>query len=203
MRLVYFASPMCSWCWGFSPVIQQLNKSNSVDHIRLVLTPFRIDMTEPMDDGLRSYVLKQWLKVHQTTAQPFDFRFAMPLDFIYNTRLACLAIKAFSKQLPEVQLDYIHALQHVYYTENKDITDQDELVNVAATFSLSIELFTQDLNNKEIVNILEKDFFLCQQLAVQSYPTLMTEKNGNYSMLANGYMPYAEVISKIESCKAS
>ena len=193
---------MCSWCWGFSPVIQQLNNSAAVSNIRLVLTPFRIDTTEPMDKALRSYVLGQWKKVHQTTQQPFDFSFAMPEDFVYNTRLACLAIKAFSKQLPEQELDYLHALQHAYYTENKDLTKQAILVNVASLFTINIESFAKDLTDENIAAELEQDFVLCQKLAVQSYPTLLIEKEGNYSLLANGYTKYQEVIKRIEAGSA-
>jgi len=199
MKLVYFASPMCSWCWGFSPVIQKLRNTKSVSHIRLVLTPFRIDTTEPMDDELRSYVLGQWHKVHQATQQPFDFRFAMPADFIYNTRLACLAIKAFSKQLPDQELDYVNALQHFYYTDNINITNRDELVNIARDFTLDVELFTQDLVDKKTAIELEQDFSLCQQLAVNSYPTLMIDKEGAYTLLANGNTQYQEVMRRIEA----
>lgn len=199
MQLVYFASPMCSWCWGFSPVIQQLNKSPAVSHIRLVLTPFRVDTTEPMDDALRSYVLGQWKKVHQTTQQPFDFRFAMPENFIYNTRLACLAIKAFAKQLPDQELNYVHAMQHAYYTENKDLTKQEMLVDIAASFAVDIEMFVKDLIAESIATDLEQDFLLCQKLTVQSYPTLLIEKQGNYSLLASGYSQYQEVMNRLEA----
>ena len=24
-KLLYFADPMCSWCWGFSPSVQRIN----------------------------------------------------------------------------------------------------------------------------------------------------------------------------------
>ena len=199
MQLVYFASPMCSWCWGFSPVIQQLNKSSAVSNMSLVLTPFRIDTTEPMNEALRSYVLGQWEKVHQATQQPFDFRFAMPDDFIYNTHLACMAIKAFRIQFPNQELNYFHALQHAYYTENKDLTKQDTLINIAASFSVDIELFTNSLCDESITEDLGQDFSFCQKLAVQSYPTLLIEREGDYALLANGYTKYQEVMRRIEA----
>ena len=131
MRFLYFVSPMCSWCWGFSPVIQRLRESFPENDIRFVLTPFRIDTAEPMDDVLRNYVLGQWEKVYQTTGQVFDFRFAMPANFIYNTRLACLAIKAFSKQLPQQEVKYLNALQYAFYAENKDLTKEAVLIDIA------------------------------------------------------------------------
>ncbi len=189
---------MCSWCWGFSPVIQQLKAAYPANNIRLVLTPFRIDTTQEMDDALRNYVLGQWKNVNQTTAQPFDFRFAMPVNFIYNTRLVCISIKAFSKQLPKQELEYLRALQHAFYVENKDLTNGEVLINIANNFSVDTNLFAEDLSSKEIAVELEKGFSLCQLLAVQSYPTLMTEEDGHYAMLVNGYMPYQEVVARIE-----
>ena len=199
MQLVYFASPMCSWCWGFSPVIQQLKAAHPANNIRLVLTPFRIDTTQAMDDALRNYVLGQWKNVSQTTAQPFDFRFAMPVNFIYNTRLVCISIKAFSKQLPKQELDYLRALQHAFYVENKDLTNEEVLIETANNFSVDANLFADDFSNKQITVELEQDFSLCQLLAVQSYPTLMIEEEGCYAMLVNGYMPYQEVADIIKA----
>ncbi|MDB5418474.1 MAG: dithiol-disulfide isomerase, partial [Phenylobacterium sp.] len=26
-HLIYFADPMCSWCYGFSPVIEEIRKA--------------------------------------------------------------------------------------------------------------------------------------------------------------------------------
>ena len=199
MQFVYFASPMCSWCWGFSPVVQKLKKEYGANKIRLVLTPFRVDTTEPMDDALRNYVLGQWHKVHQTTGQAFDFRFAMPKDFIYNTTLVCLSIKAFCNQLIEQELDYMHDLQHLYYTKNQDLTNEDILIEIAEKFGLNTSQFKQDLHSELTKEELEKDFSMCQQLNVRSYPTLMLEQNDEYSVLANGYLSFTELQQRMES----
>ena len=51
--------------------------------------------------------------------------------------------------------------------------------------------------------MLEQDFNLCQQLAIHSYPSLMTEKDGSYAMLASGYMPYEELVARIGASVAS
>lgn len=198
MQFVYFASPMCSWCWGISPVMQQLKAEYGADKICLVLTPFRVNTTEPMDEELRNYVLDQWHKVHQTTGQPFDFRFAMPKSFIYNTTLVCLSIKAFCKQITGLELDYMHELQHVYYTENQDLTSEEVLLNIAGKFDLDITQFKHDIHSNLIRDELDKDFNLSQQLDVRSYPTLMLLKNGEYNELLSGYLSYAELEQRIQ-----
>lgn len=196
---VYFASPMCSWCWGFSPNIEALSQAFPEKNIRLVLTPFRVDVVEPMDNKLRSYVLGQWEKVHAATAQPFDFNFSMPNNFIYNTTLVGLAIKAFKQQLADQELAFVKSLQHAFYALNKNITDEKVLCELAETFAIDIEEFKRAIHSPAILNKLKQDFELCHKLSVHSYPTLMVEKQDEYKVLVEGYLPYAELQQKIES----
>ena len=198
-QFIYFVSPMCSWCWGFSPVIQNLQQALPEYKIRVVLTPFRIDTREPMDESLRDYVMGQWRNVNKTTGQPFDFNFSMPRDFIYNTRLACLSIKAFCKQLPHQEIQFLEAIQHSFYTENKDLTNIDVLVDIANRYSIQERSFIEDLHGNDVATQLEQDFDLCQKLTVQSYPTLMTKVDENYALLASGYTSFESLAAKISA----
>lgn len=196
--LVYFASPMCSWCWGFSPVIEKLKQVHPSRQIRLVLTPFRVDTTEPMDKKLRDYVLGQWHKVHAATSQPFDFNFSVPNNFIYNTMQVGLAIKAFKQQREDEMLNFVKKVQYAFYADNKNITDAEVLSCLAEEFSIDIEDFKHAMFSQQINAELQQDFELCKILSVQSYPTLMHEKNDEYLVLAEGYLPYAELKPRIE-----
>lgn len=196
---VYFASPMCSWCWGFSPCVEKLQQDYSAESIRLVLTPFRADTAEPMNEQLRNYVLGQWRKVHAATSQPFDFNFSVPENFIYNTTLVAKAIKVFKRQLPENELDYVKALQFAFYVQNQDITDERMLIELANNFALDTEQFKKMLHSQDIDDELQEDFDLCQQLNIQSYPTLLYAKQNDFSLLSHGYLPYAELKQKVVS----
>jgi len=196
--LLYFASPMCSWCWGFSPVIEKLRQAHPSKQIRLVLTPFRVDTTEPMDKKLRDYVLGQWRNVHSVTSQPFDFNFSVPDDFSYNTTLVGLAIKAFKQQHINEELDFVKKLQYAFYADNKNITDEKVLCLLVEEFSIDVENFKNAMLTQQINAELQQDFDLCEKLSVKSYPTLMYEHDDKYMVLAEGYLPYAELKPRIE-----
>lgn len=190
---------MCSWCWGFSPCIENLQQDYSDEAIRLVLTPFRVDTTEPMDEQLRNYVLGQWRKVHSATSQPFDFNFSVPENFIYNTTLVAKAIKVFKRLLPENELDFVKALQFAFYAQNQNITDESVLIELVNNFELDAEQFKKMLHSQNIDDELQQDFDLCQQLNIQSYPTLLYAKRNDYSLLSHGYLPYGELKQKVVS----
>lgn len=202
MQLTYFASPMCSWCWGFSPVIEQVQKTFAQEiDFRLVLVPFRIDTVEPMNEKLRNYVLEQWHKVHETTAQLFEFTFKMPKDFVYNTMPACLAIKAFAIQQPKNELKYLSTIHEAFYTKNIDVTNEKFLINLAKNYEIEIDSFAVDINSTNIRTLLQKDFDYCQQLGVNAYPTLIGIHNGKNTLLSHGFSPLEDLQIKIKNWK--
>jgi hypothetical protein len=72
--LWYFADPMCSWCWGFAPVIEQVREAfHERTKIALVLGGLRPGTTEPMSPQAREDILHHWRQVHELSGQ--DFRF--------------------------------------------------------------------------------------------------------------------------------
>ena len=179
----------------------QANKKNFCKQVdfRLVLSPFRVDSTEMMDETLRDYVLQQWHKVHETTAQPFDFTFQMEGDFVYNTKLTCLAIKSLCRQQPWSGLNILDTIQAAFYTKNLDVTHKDILVRLAEIYKVDTELFIEDLNSNDTAKLLDDDFSYCQRLGVLSFPTLVGIKEGAISMLACGFMPYTNIESKVKN----
>ncbi len=72
--LWYFADPMCSWCWGFSPAIEAVRDAyRKRMKIALVLGGLRPGTTEPMTPTTREEILHHWHAVHERTGQPFHF----------------------------------------------------------------------------------------------------------------------------------
>ncbi|HAF94352.1 MAG TPA: disulfide bond formation protein DsbA, partial [Pseudomonas sp.] len=64
-RLIYVMDPMCSWCWGFAPVMQALAEqaANRGVGLHLVVGGLRRERT-PMDEAGRRRTLAYWQAVH-------------------------------------------------------------------------------------------------------------------------------------------
>ena len=51
-NLIYVADPMCSWRWGFSPVIDAIRRRfGDALPIRLIMGGLRPGTTKPLDDA--------------------------------------------------------------------------------------------------------------------------------------------------------
>jgi protein-disulfide isomerase-like protein with CxxC motif len=94
-RLIYVMDPMCSWCWGFAPVLQGLAEQAAEHGVPLVLRVGGLRREQvAMDEAGRSRTLSYWQAVHAATGQSFDFDTGLPAGLIYDTEPACRALVA-------------------------------------------------------------------------------------------------------------
>ena len=92
-ELVYFADPMCSWCYGFAPVVAAVEQQfRGRLPLRLVMGGLRAGQTRPMRDADKEYIRDAWTRVNAASGQPFDFAFFEREGFVYDTEPACRAV---------------------------------------------------------------------------------------------------------------
>ena len=67
-RLIYVADPMCSWCYGFAPVLAEVEARLKPElPLTLVLGGLAPDDDAPMQAGMRRYVQDAWRAVAART----------------------------------------------------------------------------------------------------------------------------------------
>ena len=92
-HLLYFADPMCSWCYGFLPVISALaDEFQDSLSLRVVMGGLRAGNTQAMRPQDREYIRSAWTNVGEASGQPFDFSFFDRDTFVYDTEPACRAV---------------------------------------------------------------------------------------------------------------
>ena len=72
-ELIFVLDTMCSWCWGFDPVIEELLKTKS-DRFQfsLVLVGLRTKGEMPCNETSKEYLKGHWKQVSQKTGQAFS-----------------------------------------------------------------------------------------------------------------------------------
>ncbi|NLY57284.1 MAG: DsbA family protein, partial [Gammaproteobacteria bacterium] len=66
-RLIYIMDPMCSWCWGFAPVIDAIQQAYPDLPLHLVAGGLRPGVTDPMQDSARQALTEHWQAVGRTS----------------------------------------------------------------------------------------------------------------------------------------
>ncbi|MFZ1415356.1 MAG: DsbA family protein [Defluviicoccus sp.] len=190
-RILYFADPMCSWCWGFAPVIAALaGACEGVVPIRLCVGGLRPFTTEPMRARDKAFVRHHWETVAAETGQPFDFAFFEREAFVYDTEPACRAAVAVRGLAPEVTLRHLAALQRAFYAENRDVTRADALAEVAAAFVARHD-FEAVFGAEEAREATLADFRLAKRLGIGGFPTVVLVEDNRAAVLSAGWQPFA------------
>ncbi len=96
--LYYIADPMCSWCWGFHPVLQKVRGALPEDiQLVYVMGGLAKDSDEPMPDDIRAYVQNAWREVGVRTGARFNWDFWMRCSPVRSTYPACRGVLSAGK----------------------------------------------------------------------------------------------------------
>ena len=199
-KLVYFADPMCSWCYGFSPVIAGLAEHFSGRlAVEVVMGGLRPGTTEPMRDKDRDYIRSAWARVAEASGQPFDQAFFDRESFVYDTEPACRAVVTMRRRAPEKALPYLSRVSRAFYAENQDVTDGIVLAALAGELQEDADAFQMAMLEPETRNETFRDFLTAQQLGIQGYPAVIAGSDvRGFALLTSGYQPLAPMREGLE-----
>jgi putative protein-disulfide isomerase len=196
-RLIYVGDPMCSWCWGFAPVLEQVRGS--------VHVPFEIMLgglrpgpaAEEVDDKMRRFLGHHWDQVEKATGQPFDRSSLEREGFVYDTEPPSVAVVAVRQLEPDNALPYFVRLQQAFYAEGKDLGDAETLA-LAAKDLVDLGAFLDLLASPATRRSTWEDFNRARQMGINGFPTLVGASADGLEILSPGYLPYERLAPAID-----
>jgi putative protein-disulfide isomerase len=197
--LWYIADPMCSWCWGFAPIVKaiRLNYSERLK-IEPVMGGLRPGTKLAMVSEQRAEILSHWKAVNRRTDQPFSFEGAMPEGFIYDTEPSCRGVVAMALINPELSFSLLESIQFSFYVEQKDVTNPTILAQLAGKIGVDMNSFLQVFESDEAKNKVSIHFNKVRRWGVNSFPTVVVQNATGCSILNRGYCPLDVLSQKLD-----
>ena len=173
--LYYVHDPMCSWCWGFRKVWQELQEQlDGTLTIKYVLGGLAPDSDQPMPTAMQETISNTWRKIQQEIpGTEFNYNFWSDCQPRRSTYPACRAIIACRMQKPELELEMLLAIQQAYYLQAKNPSDNDVLTQLAGDIGLNAEVFAKDIDSKTCQKLLFDELQESRRLYVHSFPSLV------------------------------
>ena len=181
--LYYIHDPMCSWCWGYSPIWDTLQKSLpssiKVEYVAGGLAPDS-DMLMPI--AQQKMIQNHWRTIEQKLGTKFNHDFWLDNTPRRSTYNACRAVIAAHKQANQKQM--VDAIQRAYYLRALNPSDIHILISLAKEISqqesinLNLDQFIVDINSASIEKELLRQVSVARDLSQQGFPSLVLEVNG-------------------------
>jgi len=197
--LIYIHDPMCSWCWGFRPVWQQIQQAvaGKLD-VRYVLGGLAADTDEPMPEEMRLNVIDNWRRIQrEIPGTEFNYDFWSRCSPRRSTYPACRAIIACRMQQPELESEMLLLIQQAYYLLARNPSDLDVLVALAEQLGLDTRQFVDDIQSEVCQNVLLEEIEFCREINIFSFPSLVIKQGESYTPLDIDYNSSTNILSQI------
>jgi putative protein-disulfide isomerase len=196
-HLIYFSDPMCSWCYGFSPVIEDIRHTfGRALPIRVVMGGLRPGTENPMTEEAKLEIADHWTHVQEATGLPFDGSGMSRPGFIYDTDPAARAVVVARRDGEEMAASFLGRTQRAFYAEGRDVTTADVLADLAEELGLDRQAFLDGWASDEAKQETWRDYAISQRAGVTGFPTLVAGPNaeGVYGVVTRGFAPGEQVV---------
>jgi len=196
--LYYVYDPMCAWCWGYKPVWKQIEIALQEEvEIVYLLGGLAPDSDVPMPVEQQSLIASYWKRIEAYLGTEFNYEFWSKNTPRRSTYPACRAVIAARKQDAEKAM--YAGIQHAYYLEAKNPSDNDVLIGVAEKIGLDIKQFTDDLLAESTHSEFLKELQFARDIGGNSFPSLFVKTKQGISELPVNYEDPEVTVSQVRA----
>ncbi len=198
-RLYYVHDPMCSWCWAFRPVFQQIEaRLPSCVSVHRLLGGLAPDSNEPMPETMQAYLQGTWRTIQQRVpGTRFNFDFWTVCQPRRSTYPACRAVIAARDQGRQFEPLMIEAIQQAYYLRAMNPSDAETLARLAEEIGLQLAPFQAALTSDQTRQRLEQEIEQGRALGAEGFPSLLLEQRGGIRRLDYDYRDPEPVLTQL------
>lgn len=188
-KLYCFVDPMCSWCYGFGPVLSAFARNHTELPLSLVMGGLRPYTQEPIADKQRIEIRGHWQHVEEASGRPFNDTLLMTPGFIYDTEPACRAVVTARETGHVNVLGMLDSVQAAFYRDARNVTHAEVLADIAREQGMERSAFLAALTSDEMREAVRGDFALTQSVGVRGFPALCAARGNELHLIASGYAP--------------
>lgn len=196
-KLYYVYDPMCSWCWGYKPVWQKISQQlESKIEIQYVLGGLAPDSDQPMPEEMQRQIASYWKKIEDFLGTEFNYDFWQKNTPRRSTYPSCRAVLAARKQGAEQAM--LSAIQHAYYLEARNPSDDEVLLSLAANIGLDAAKFEVDFFSAELNKEFLQELEFARRIGGNSFPSLFVATEQGIIELQVDYQSAETTIDQVE-----
>ncbi|MBE0663504.1 MAG: DsbA family protein [Bacteroidales bacterium] len=203
-KIIYVYDALCGWCYGFSPVIDQLydNFGNQLEFEVVsggMVTGERIGPVSDMAD----YISKAYIDVENASGVKFGKVFIDTTlyrdDVVFSSVEPAIALSVFKTLQPQNAVKFASAIQKAIYFHGAEPALLATYADLAMDFGINRGEFLEKMSDPKSIALAEADFQRSRTLGVNGFPTTFYEdSNGNLVQLSRGFTSYEKISARLK-----
>ena len=203
-ELLYVQDPLCSWCYGMSPVISRIQQEFAGRVDVSVMCSGMVEGAEVTPIAETWNELQNRLRQVEAVAgvqigEAF-WKLGEDGQYIFDSEPPSRAIAIFRQltQAPTRTVAFAHAVQTALFRDGKDLNEVATYVPLLAPFGVNVSDFAQRWPAPEMARATQQEFAAVARIGIEGLPTAVVRIGEQGYMLARGYQPYAQLSASLE-----
>ncbi len=196
LTLYYCYDPMCSYCYAFEGSWAELRKSLAPEiTVRYIVGGLAKDNDLPMPMEMQLKLQEIWRHIQDQFDKPFNFDFwslQQPRRATYDACRATLIAREYG-----LEQEMIECIQKAYYLDAKNPSNVNTLADCAESLSLERKEFVRQMASDSLNQRLLEEIRYARQLGLNSFPSLLLEKDGQYCPIGIDYIDASTMQAQI------
>jgi len=203
IKVRYYYDALCGWCYGFSPVMEQLKKEYK-DQIEVevisggLFLGNRAGYVNEVAPHIKSGAYKS---VEALSGVKFGKPFLDDVfgegEMVLNSLPPTIALCIVKEKFPDKELEFAETLLSAVYYDGINPIEISEYEKYIVELGMEMKEFTSKMLSSTYKEMAQKEFLRFRQSQYSGMPSLVIVKDKNEIPLSNGYMDYNSLKSKL------
>lgn len=203
--IFYFYDALCSWCYGFSPVLKKVGEKYQDEFdIEVISGGMQTgERKQPVSD-IRDYLKGAYMNVTERTGVQFGPGFMEVLEDgsrLLNSVPAAIALSVIKELNPKEALNFAAAIQKAIYYDGIDWNSAEAFIPYAEKAGIEADLFLEKFQEDKFLEKAKADFQLAANFGITGFPSVVLKRKEKYYLLAQGFLPFEQLEETLEKVK--
>lgn len=204
IKITYYYDALCGWCYGFSPVFNQIYTEYQSEIAFDVVSGglFLGNRVGPINEVAPYIKAGAYKTVETTTGVKFGKDFIkkgleqgkMTLNSLYPAIALCIV----KTDYPKHTVAFAGLLHQAFYINGMDPEKMDGYASYAASLGIETAEFNEKMKDPVYEQKALVEFTLAGQQGLGGYPALVLEVDGRKEVLSSGYVSYEVLKGKVD-----
>jgi putative protein-disulfide isomerase len=205
MKLIYIYDAVCGWCYGFTPVIQQLQAQFGAEmELEILSGGMMLSANRRPASAMYTYIQDAHKRVEATTGITFGTAFLdeyLQTDDIMDSENPGVALTVFKQYQPENAISFAHDMQLALNYYGKSLNDDQTYTELLEKYKIPADEFLSKMQEDENKYATQQEFNMVQQWGITGFPAAILDNGEQLYLIARGFTPLERMLETIKEIK--